>query len=160
MENMFMGIIYRKMMSTNPYQKFRSWLSYKKFLIDLNKTSPDFDMLWHFADFIKLLEMTSWYDNSKHNIAFSSKDFAKGENGFIINKENPKMQVVFKLYDKNENIAMSIKRDYGHKRNSEISFANRELVLETSEDEILMLNVIKIITDTMGILLKEYYEKA
>ncbi|MCK9198117.1 MAG: hypothetical protein M0P49_00770, partial [Bacilli bacterium] len=106
------------------------------------------------------LEMTSWYDNSKHNIAFSSKDFAKGENGFIINKENPKMQVVFKLYDKNENIAMSIKRDYGHKRNSEISFANRELVLETSEDEILMLNVIKIITDTMGILLKEYYEKA
>ncbi len=160
MENMFMDIIYNKMMAINKYQKLRSWLEYKKFLKDLEKTSPDFDMLWQFADFIKLLEITSWYDNSKHNIAFSSKDYANGENGFMINKETPKMQIIFKLYTKNENIVMSIKRDYGHKRNSEISFANRELILETPEDEILMLNVIKTITNTMGILLKEYYEKA
>lgn len=155
-----MDIIYKKMMVINKYEKLKSWLSYKKFLRDLDKTSPDFDMLWHFGDFIKLLEITSWYDNSKHNIAFSSKDYASGENGFIINKENPKMQIVFKLYNKNENIVMSIKRDYGHKKNSEISFINRELVLDTPEDEILMLKVIKTVTDTMGILLKEYYEKA
>jgi len=160
MENMFMDIIYKKMMAINKYQKLRSWIEYKKFLMDLEKTSPDFDMLWQFADFIKLLEITSWYDNSKYNIAFSSKDYANGENGFMINKETPKMQIIFKLYTKNENIVMSIKRDYGHKRNSEVSFANRELVLKTAEDEILMLNVIKTITNTMGILLKEYYEKA
>ena len=160
MENMFMDIIYKKMMPAKIYQRFKNWLYYKRFLMDLNKVSPDFDMLWQFADFIKILEITSWYDNSKHNIAFSSKDYSNGENGFMINKEDPKMQIIFKLYSKNERISLSIKRDYGHKKNSEMSFINRELVLENPEDEILMLKVIKIITDTMGILLKEYYEKA
>ncbi len=160
MENMFMDIIYKKMMTTNIYQKFKNWIYYRKFMIGLNKISPDFEMLWHFAEFIKLLEITSWYDNSKHNIAFSSKDYSNGENGFIINKESPKMQIIFKLYSKNERISLSIKRDYGHKKNSEMSFINRELVLETPEDEILMLMVIRIITDTMGTLLKEYYKKA
>jgi len=160
MENMFMDIIYKKMMTISKYQKIKNWFYYKKFLYDLNKTSPDFNMLWQFADFIKTLEITSWYDNSIHNIVFSSKDFTKGQNGFIINKDSPKMQIIFKLYSKNENITMSIKRNYGHKKNSEISFTNRELVLDTPEDEILMLNIIKIITDAMGILLKEYYEKA
>jgi len=160
MENMFMDIIYKKMMPVKIYPRFKNWLYYKRFLIGLNKVSPDFEMLWHFADFIKLLEITSWYDNSKHNSVFSSKDYSKGENGFIINRENPKMQIVLKLYSKNESISLSIKRDYGHKKNSEISFINQQLELETQEDEILMLKVIKIITDTMGILLKEYYEKA
>ena len=155
-----MDIIYKKMMPVKIYPRFKNWLYYKRFLIGLNKVSPDFEMLWHFADFIKLLEITSWYDNSKHNSVFSSKDYSKGENGFIINRENPKMQIVLKLYSKNESISLSIKRDYGHKKNSEISFINQQLELETQEDEILMLKVIKIITDTMGILLKEYYEKA
>ncbi len=159
MENMFMDIIYKKMMPAKIYQRFKNWLYYKRFLMDLNKVSPDFNMLWHFADFIKLLEITSWYDNSKHNSVFSSKDYSKGENGFIINRENPKMQIVLKLYSKNESISLSIKRDYGHKKNSEISFINQQLELETPEDEILMLRVIKIITDTMIILLKEYYKK-
>jgi len=155
-----MDIIYKKMMPAKIYPRFKNWLYYKRFLIGLNKISPDFEMLWHFADFIKLLEITSWYDNSKHNIVFSSKDYSKGENGFIINREDPKMQIVLKLYSKNENISLSIKRDYGHKKNSEISFINQQLELETPEDEILMLRVIKIITDTMGILLKEYYERS
>ena len=153
-----MNFIYMKRMSKG-FKKFTNWLAYRIFLHDLKTTSPDFNMLWQFADFIKMLEIASWYDNAKHNVAFSSKDYNNGENGFIINKENEKLKVIFKLTEKNNNIALSIIRDYGHKRSNDLSFKNKEIEMEHGVDELLMLHVIDITTEVMIILLEEYYKK-
>lgn len=156
-ENMFFGFLYRKVVTKGFFKSLIEKASYKVFLNSLKKTSPDFEMLWQFANFIRMLELCNWYDNCKTNTIFSSKEYENGENGFIINKQN--RQLIFKLYNYNETITIYIKRKYGNKKDSEITFKNHGMVLETQEDTVLMNNIIKDTMDSIIYLFSEYYNK-
>lgn len=135
---------------------FKLWWKYRKFLKKLKRVSPSFGMLWQMADFIKLLEKVYMYDNSPENELYSSRKYDFGYNGFIISEKAYK--VVVKLESDKQKISIEITRNNGTKMiNSYICIDEKWKNEINTDDELLIENVINIITSKFSDLLQKYY---
>ena len=150
-KNIFMRMIYDK---NKTFILFR-WFKYRKFLRQLDKSAPSFDLLWQIADFIKLLETVYFYDNSSTNELYSSNNFDSSENGFVIRKEGRTIRV--KLYEYTREIALEV--SYSTKNTIAMKFRDGENIdFKNEEHMYLILNVENIIMDTVKELFIKYYK--
>jgi hypothetical protein len=137
-------------------------LNYKKFMKQLKQIAPDFDLLWDFANFIKLLEVVFFYDNnSTTGRYYSSTSYKDNENGFIINLHEQHLTLKFKL-DRNDHdkITLEVDRRFGHKIKTTFIIINRETNFDSIHDINLIYNINEILCREMPALLDIYYKKA
>ena len=82
--NIFMRHIYDK----DKGFKLIRWFKYRKFLRQIDKATPSFDVLWQIADFIKMLEYVYLYNNTTtrssvfFNVGFSLYDYVRNTIAF------------------------------------------------------------------------------
>lgn len=149
--NMFIRQIYDK---KKTFVLFR-WIKYRKFLRLIDKTAPNFIILWHIADFIKILDKIYMYDNNPTNTLYSSNNFNMNENGFVIKKENFFIRI--KLFEIGSEIAIEVGRS-GSKDLTSIRFCDGENKIKNEDDEHMMINIENIIMNSVKELFIKYYK--
>lgn len=171
--NEFIYIIYNKVPLSfkTVFKYLRNKSQYKKFKKKIYNCSPDFDLLWEMADFIKIAENVFCYDNSLPTLEkgythdriglYSSRSYNSNENGFkIINsKYCNNCNITVKLYAKNRRISIEIDRYVGHGIVTTMHFRGGEWECDHFKyDEILVDNVIDIINTCILKLFDECYK--
>lgn len=139
MRNIFMNVIYSK-------RRFSivSYIKYLNFIRKLHKTTPDLSILWDIANFIKTLELVSFYDNSKNSLISSARSYPKlTENGFVVH--DPRVELKYKLDLDDNLITIEINRLKGTNYKSTLRFhdGNKEIEMNRDEQE-LLLNIVNI----------------
>lgn len=122
--------------------------------------SPSFVVLWQMADFIKLAETVFFYDNRLENDLYSSRNFASGQNGFIVKDSSDGVKIIIKLYKDNKKVSLDIIRLLGHTTKTSMSFTQDEWDNNpTMYDELLLEQVIKMINYKIINLFETCYQK-
>lgn len=154
--NMFMEHIYNKKKFN-----FKAKIKYKRFIKSLQKTMPNFGTLWEMSQFIRILEVTCFYNNSGLNkdssFLFSSTKYPINTDGFCV--RTPELFIKYKLFEKDHRICIEIERLLGNniKTNMEFSDLDNNVKLSIS-DSLILENVINITMDIVIKLLKKYYK--
>ena len=154
MTNMFMSQVQaaRKFSFLHPFKYWNYRKSYKNFVKKIDRGSPSFGVLWHFADFIKYAELIFMYNNCKDSTLYSSQDYAPTQNGFKITFEE--MVITIKLYSDTKKVGIDIVRSVGNRIKSNYTFENEQWTIEPDEyDEILLDRIIGLINSCMIFLL-------
>ena len=160
--NRFIAILYEYMMNTqtnslkSKIKLLFTKIRLSKFKREIKNSSPDFDLLWEFSDFVKSSECIFNYDNNlKGGIVgvYSSPNYENGQNGFKLTSFDS--TVVVKLFEKNRKVVIDINRLVGNKKETVISFINQEWETVQST-EILMIteNTIRLINSRILLMLE------
>lgn len=153
MTNIFMNIIYSKKRFS-----IASYFKYLNFVRKLHKTTPNLSILWDIANFIKTLELVSFYDNSKNSLISSPRSYPKmTENGFVVH--DPNVELKYKL-DLDENlITIEINRIKGTNYKSTLRFhdGNNDIEMTRDEQE-LLLNIVNITMLSVEKIFKEAWK--
>lgn len=152
--NRFLDVVEDKYLGKNPFKRFLSNLKFKKFCKETMKSSPSLGILWYFSDFIKLAERVYFYQNTKSNSIYSSRAYAAGENGFILNDKEHALKITVKLLSDNQLVCVQVNRE-GSSYNTEHRFKNDGWDDDKDNyDEVLIDNIIGIINSHMIALTK------
>lgn len=137
-ENIFMHYIYHK----KQYSLSR-WIEYRNFLKYLDKCSPDFYMLWHICEFVKILERVYMYHNDpKESKIYTYNTTKAGVNSFLVNNKDEGYSIEYTLYANDKIIAISVKRNWGDAIRTDISFKDGQRIDFNNNDSILIYNII------------------
>lgn len=159
--------IFIECINDKPKSNFISKLRYKRkmkyFISNIEKCSPDLGLLWKMADFIKLCEEVYFYDNNPDNPAmglYSSKKYEAGQNGFKIKDEDLGIIILIKLNSNTKYVYLEIHR-LKTGLNTTFSFKNNgeDKSAQSVYSEILIEEVVKIITSKIISLFKYYYNR-
>ena len=132
--------------NTNETNKIIEFINY------INDNPPNIYVLNSFASFVKDAEFLFMYDNSKANRIYSSNGYNPGENGFVVNDD--KVQIIVKVYMKDQKIGININRKTGSKINNEITFINRNTESLTDAEYQLLIHINKIMMHHMSNMLE------
>ena len=161
--NIFIRYIYENssFKFSNIFKRIKHRISVRKFRNNILRCSPDFEMLWQMADFIKLSEVIFFYDNSMSNLndgLYSSKNFPDGQNGFRV--FNNEFKVTIKLLRDSKRVCLELDRLKGDKSKRLMMFTNNTWdTTPTIYDEMLLEQVIKDINCKIINLFDKCYEK-
>lgn len=161
--NIFMEMIYNKVNYTvfSLFKSIRYERKVKKFRKTILNCSPSLDLLWDMAEFIKLAEVTFFYDNSLKNSEFglySSRNFTPAQNGFKVYIPS-QCRITVKLFSDEQRVCVEIERLKGEGGKTILSFINGDWEENhTVYDEMLLEQVIKFITAKIIYLFDYCYE--
>ena len=143
--NLFINIIYEKNPLSNIFMKFIHKWKVKRFKQSLSKSSPDFNMLWSMADFIKLAEELFFYNNISSVCddtigLYSSRSYKLNENGFKLCTSE--YTLVIKLYGNSRRTVLELERNTNVLLKSKLSFKNNEWEEEPNVDSEILLEIL------------------
>jgi hypothetical protein len=138
----------------NHIKAYKSRERYDAFIDTIMHGSPDLNLLWQFADFIKLSERIYGYDNSSKNKVFSSYKYSEGENGFKLTTET--CTIVIKLFEKDNAVGIDIENTHGSKLKSNFYFEDMSWTTNpTVYDELQLDHIIDIVNQSMVSMFNE-----
>ena len=158
MENRLIQWIYDK-----PYTGFISKLKHKfqfiSFLRSLKHISPDLNMLWTIADFLKLLKIVYFYNPSIKEDYISYYDTKiEDATGFVIVENNIEIKFILRMTHPNITIEIRDRNDYKTIM-SRIKFDDGCAEIRNQTDGEIFNSLNNLIMDKVSLLLKEYYDK-
>lgn len=140
------------------------WFKLRKFLKQLRKTSPNFNMLLEIYHFIRLLSNVYFYNNSEKNedATIFTIDKSTGSStpdaSFCIRRGS--ICVTYRLWIDEQWIEVIKSNDFKDTKSPAIRFKFRdgESVIENIDEENMFLGIISITMDTVSDIV-EYYWK-
>lgn len=158
--NPLIELIYHKP-RWNEFKKKRIIRKYIKFL---NRDyTPSFGFLCAVYDFVRILELSYMYPNTKQSIIYAYNNLKHGVKSFMIPRSSSVMSpdisflesanytIEYTLYPDEKKICLTIRRDWGDHIKTEISFRAREPMNLSTSDQVLF-NMVT--SDTMDALTK------
>lgn len=156
--NPLMELIYHK----PKWYQFKQERIIKKYIKFLRKDyTPSFEFLCAIYDFVRFLEISYMYPNVKESIIYAYNNLKKDIKSFMIPRSSSIMDpsissmdaaqynIEYTLYPDEYRICITIRRDWGDRIKTEISFIAREPMNLSISDQVLF-NLVT--SDTMDAL--------
>lgn len=145
MTNIYMEHIYKK----KKYDLI-GYIKYRKFLRQLDKVTPNYDMLVQVRDFLNTLERVYMYSNDIHDKLYSITDSKNIT--FILQVENGYIRFVMNN-DKSTTITVNHNKT---KLKSTITFTE-DSIIQNEDDIHLLSNIANWLMDAVKELIIKYY---
>ena len=145
----------------------KEWLKLRKFLKELKKTSPNFNMLVEIYYFIKTLSNVYFYPDSENNqdviIYTKDKNTFKGTSNppdyaFCVRRGS--LCIMYKLWYDESWIEVTKSNDFRDSKSPAVNFKfiDGQSVISNIDEENMFLNIITITMDAVSDLVKYYWK--
>lgn len=178
--NTYMNILYKKPLRSYYKKGIFGYIKYKykerkyyknnilPLYTELYNTSPDFNTMYMYADFIRLLERVFFYNNAyskdttvKIDKLMSDNDVTNPVKVLILDLEEDNVTITFKIYKQNEQeiIETKVNYNFGKKSCMNYKIVDRDVIYDSIHSENLMITILERLQHAMGKLFLEYYLK-
>lgn len=158
--NYFMQPIYAR-----KHKRFnlREWWNLRKFIKELKKTSPNFNMLIEIYHFIKILSDVYSYPNSKKNvdcIMFTDEEHGSSKSDACFCIRRGSLCIIYKLWVDDSWIEIVKSSDITDSKSPAVRFKFRdgEAEIDNVDKENTLLNIITITMDAVCELVQYYWK--
>lgn len=147
--NIFIDLLYDLSVAKSVFKKSICKSKIKRFFNKLEKSSPDFTMLWNIASFVKRAEEIYYYDNnidkqSDTLALYSSRNYSATDNGFKITTKNNIL--IVKLFSNTTRVVIDDEHLSGSKIKSHFVFEYEQWKSNHNKyDEMILEEIIKLI---------------
>lgn len=132
--------------------------------------SPDFNVMYMYSDFIRLLERVFFYRNAldryddntpKVDKLVCDSDINSTNKILILDLENENVMITFNIYKENEQciIDMKVRYEFGKKSTMNYKIVDRHIEYDSIHSENLMITIIDRLQKAMANLFLDYYNK-
>ena len=135
---------------------------------ELLNTSPSFDVMYTYSDFIRLLERVFFYKNAmlkndeeKYDKLVSDSELNNLKKVLILDLGNDDVFITFTMdyRDEDEVIEIKVKYNFGKKASQTYVVVNREVNYDSIHSENLMITILERLQKAMAKLFLDYYNK-
>ena len=133
----------------------------------LLSTSPSYNTMCEFADFIRLLERVLFYRNAllkdgedKYDKLSSDSELSNSKKNLVLELKEDVL-ITFNMYtkDKDEIIEIKVRYNFGKKAVMNYLVVNREVKYDSIHSENLMITILERLQKAMSKLFLDYYNK-
>lgn len=132
--------------------------------------SPDFNVMYMYSDFIRLIERVFFYRNAldryddntpKVDKLVCDSDINSTNKILILDLENENVMITFNIYKENEQciIDMKVRYEFGKKSTMNYKIVDRYIEYDSIHSENLMITIIDRLQKAMAKLFLDYYNK-
>lgn len=140
---------------------------------ELKTQSPDFNTMYEYADFIRLLERVFFYKNSYDKEYDGDKLLCESNVGvspkiMILDLVKDDVIIAFKIYKESQTILSTsydevieirVNYNFGKKSTMNYKIVNREVDYDSIHSENLMITILERLQEAMAKLFLDYYNK-
>lgn len=183
--NKFINLLYRKPLRSYFDKNLIGFFKYKfkerkyykenikPLYNELKTQSPDFNTMYEYADFIRLLERVFFYKNSYDKEYDGDKLLCESNVGvspkiMILDLVKDDVIIAFKIYKESQTILSTsydevieirVNYNFGKKSTMNYKIVNREVDYDSIHSENLMITILERLQEAMAKLFLDYYNK-
>lgn len=135
---------------------------------ELLTTSPSFETMCNYANFIRLLEKVFFYNNAllkdndeKYDKLVSDSELNNNKKNLILDLGKDNVLITFTMENNygDEVIDIKVRYNFGKKSTMNYVVVNRDIVYDSIHSENLMITILERLQKSMAKLFLDYYDK-